>query len=208
MIPYHVRLILTKCLRLCWYVGDKYLRDFKSPSGVSFSKRVLEGILTLADFLVSEARAVESGNEQAKKEAKEQIPNDRVKDAPAVARELRWRVKQALGYGSDDEGASRPRGIVKRRRTEDEETGLFRNFKPRPWDAIVAKKTEAETSAAKMPATEGDGWTDGWTGDVVEGDGAGQVVRRRETVTKVRRTGEGRVERQRIERVVEEWKDV
>ncbi len=104
-------------------------KRFKAPAGVSFSPRVLEGILTLAEFLVGEARILESGSDQAKKETKEQVPVDRVKDAPAVARELRWRVKQALGYSSDDEGSGRRSGAgSKRRRIEDEEEpSVFRN---------------------------------------------------------------------------------
>ena len=46
---------------------------------------------------------MERGNDHAKREAREQVPNDRVKDAPALARELRWRVRLARGESSDDE---------------------------------------------------------------------------------------------------------
>lgn len=200
-----------RVVRLCWYVGDKYLRDFKAPAGVSFSPRVLEGILTLAEFLVAEARTLESGGDQAKKEAKEHIPADRVKDAPAVARELRWRVKQALGYSSEDEGSGSGRrsgaGSKRRRVEEEEEPSLFRNFKPRPWDAIVSKKEDAQTSDVKMPPVESgdDDWAQRWTGDEIGGEVDGKVSRRRELVTKVRRTGSEKIERQRIERLVEEW---
>ena len=171
----------------------------------------MEGILTLAEFLVGEARILESGSDQAKKETKEQVPVDRVKDAPAVARELRWRVKQALGYSSDDEGSGsgrRPGAGSKRRRIEDEEEpSVFRNFKPRPWDAIVSKTEDAQTSDVKMPPVEpgDDDWTQRWTGDEIGGETDGKVSRRRELVTKVRRTGREKIERQRIERTVEEW---
>ncbi|KAF8964078.1 JmjC domain-containing histone demethylation protein 1 [Flammula alnicola] len=208
--------------KLCWYVGDKYLRDIKSASGVSFSPRVLNGILTLSEFLVSEARILENGTDQAKKEAKEHIPTDRVKDAPAMARELRWRVKQALGYPSDDEGpvgtrkskdtTAAPIAGSKRRRLDDqEETPHFRNFKPKPWDAVVMTKDEEQSFTSKMPkpeAKEGEDWTKPWlavsdSSTSVEGAET-SVKSRREVVVKVRRTATG-VERQRIERTVEDW---
>lgn len=209
--------------RLCWYVGDKYLRDLKAPSGVSFSPRVLNGILTLSDFLVSEARTLETGTEQAKKEAKEQIPSDRVKDAPAMARELRWRAKQALGYSSDDEGAGGSKGPKsvtittpaagsKRRRIEDEdEVPRFRNFKPKPWDAILMTKDDEQTASIKMPNPENkdEDWTKAWVAGPEPATGAdavnGSVKSRREVMIKVRRTAGGKIERQRIERTVEEW---
>ncbi|KAF8197423.1 jumonji superfamily protein [Pholiota molesta] len=206
--------------KLCWYVGDKYLRDLKAPSGVSFSPRVLNGILTLSDFLVSEARILETGTDQAKKEAKEQIPSDRVKDAPAMARELRWRAKQALGYSSDDEGPSKGSKSVaittaagsKRRRMEDEdEVPRFRNFKPKPWDAVLMTKEDEQTASIRMPNPENkdEDWTKAWVAGPEPATGAdavdGSVKSRREVLIKVRRTAGGKIERQRIERTVEEW---
>lgn len=201
--------------KLCWYVGDKYLRDFKSAAGSSLPPRVLNGVLTLAEFLVSEARILEKGSEQAKKEAKEQIPTDRIKDAPAVARELRWRAKRALGYSSDDEGGRKGKysptpvaGSKRRRVDEEEETSQFKNFKPKPWDAAVTTKEDENVSTcrAAKPETEGD-WTGRWMAGT-EGEGTGEeeatVKKGREVVIKVRRTRTG-LERQRIERTVEEW---
>ena len=194
-------------------MGDKYLRDFKSVAATSLPHRVLNGVLTLAEFLVSEARILEKGSEQAKKEAKEQIPTDRIKDAPAVARELRWRAKRALGYSSDDEGKGKysptPVAGSKRRRMdeEEEETSQFKNFKPKPWDAVVTTKDDENVSTCRAgkPGTDGE-WTGRWmAGTEGEGSGAEATVKKgREVVVKVRRTRTG-VERQRIERTVEEW---
>ncbi|KAF8810703.1 jumonji superfamily protein [Phlegmacium glaucopus] len=204
--------------KLCWYVGDKYLRDFKSTSGASLPPRILSGILSLADFLVSEVRILESGTEQARKEVREQIPADRVKDASAVARELRWRAKLALGYSSDDEGSGGIRKAKKsvtppvgskRKRVEDQdEIAHFRNFKPKPWDAVVAvKKEENKTRVSKATRPgEGDEWISRWvTEEEMEGEDDEVTVEScREVVTKVRRTMKG-VERQRIERTIEDW---
>jgi len=196
--------------RLCWYVGDKYLRDLKTAaSKVTYSERVLNGILTLAEFLVSEARILEKGSEQAKKEAKESIPADRVKDGPAMARELRWRVRQAMGQDSEDEGGRRLNVVAgsKRRRVEEEEgSGKFRNFKPKMWDAVVAQKEEPRTEEVKVrrPTGEED-LRESWIAGEPEDEGeTGQVVTTVDKVVKVRRTGRG-IERHLISRQVEDW---
>ncbi|KAH9483854.1 JmjC domain-containing histone demethylation protein 1 [Psilocybe cubensis] len=184
--------------KLCWYVGDKYLRDLKSASGASYPPRVLDGMLRLAEFLVSEARVLETGSDAAKKEAKESIPADRVKDGPAVARELRWRVKQAMGYASDEEGSK-----TKRQRVG---SGHFRHFRPKIWD-LNASYEDGETEevvAAKRPES-GTGLEESWLGGVVAGEDKAVVRRRVERVSKVRRTGTG-LERHVIERRIEEWK--
>lgn len=198
-------------------MADKYLRDFKAPLGLDLPTRVLSGILALAEFLVSEARIMESGSEPARKEAKEQIPVDRIKDAPAAARELRWRVKQTLGYHSDDEGVSKPKNTIlagtKRRRVDDQEDAPhFRNFKPKPWDSVTTTTAEESQHVLKAPKPkeDDDDWTRSYVidGDLemddVEGEEA-QVNSRREVVIKVRRTAKG-LERQRIERTVEDWR--
>ena len=91
--------------RLCWYAGEKYLRDLKAKE--EFPPRVLDSVEVLAEFLVSEARTMERGTDQTKKEAKDQVPGDRIKDAGAMARELRWRVRLAGGYESDDDSRLR-----------------------------------------------------------------------------------------------------
>ena len=85
--------------RLCWYVGEKYLRDLRSRE--DFTPRVLESIEALSEFLVSEARAMERSPESVKRDIRDQVPGDKVKDAPALARELRWRVRLAEGYTRD-----------------------------------------------------------------------------------------------------------
>ncbi|KAG5635423.1 hypothetical protein H0H81_011313 [Sphagnurus paluster] len=197
-------------------VGDKVLRDLKSTIGATFSARVLESMSALADFLVSEARLLESGSEHAKKEAKEQMPSDRVKDGPAMARELRWRLRLAAGYSSEDEDSfSKPRKANgnKRKRvpstppTLEGSSGTFKNFVPKRWDSMVEKSTEMETTSERGRRPEdGNEWVDRWTSDIRDdGDGEpAQVKTRRHTCIKVRRTAEG-LERQRIERVVEEW---
>lgn len=198
--------------RLCWYVGDKYLKDLKSHS--ELSERVMEGILSLADFLVSEVRILERGSEQSKKEVKEQIPADRVKDAPALARELRWRARLALGHSSSDEQDNSTNG-VKRKRSASEAAvpSIFRNFRPKTWDDISEAIEVTDTKRLKCKAAKpdgGEGWAKTWLemgeADAEEGNAedAFAVKSRKERCIKVRRTNNG-VERQRIERTVESW---
>ena len=195
------------------------MRDLRSPTGETFPTRVLVSMLALAELLVSEARILERGSEQARKEVKEQIPSERIKDAPAMARELRWRLKSAAGYSSDDD---RPIAIRKgkegmngnkRRRIDsgssELDSGHFRNFMPKSWDRVVETMTEKETVKMSVRAPgDGDDWTEAWSGWDKDGDevdgGEAEVRRQRETVVKVRRTLKG-LERQRIERAVEEW---
>jgi hypothetical protein len=208
--------------RLCWYVADKYLRDIKAKE--EFSSRVFEGIEALACFLVSEVRTAEKGTDQAKKEAKEQIPADRVKDAAALARELRWRVRIAAGYGSDDEGLVRKDVKVvplvngaagtKRKRGQVEQgedrMAKFKNFKPRLWETVSEVASENDKRVVRASKPDRDQWTEHWVDwkdDATEGTGADEadVNRRRDVIVKVRRTATG-VERQRVERVIEEWR--
>jgi len=185
-------------------------------TGSDLPPRVLNGVLALAEFLVSEARTIESGTEAAKKEAREQIPADRVKDAPAWARELRWRVKQAMGYNSDDEGSgSKSKGSAalagaKRRRMDDQEDApQFRNFRPKSWDSITTAAAEDSQRVMKAlkPVEDDAEWMKPFILDDMkldEGEEA-TVSSRKEVVIKVRRTAQG-LERQRIDRTVEEWR--
>ncbi|KAF9567653.1 Clavaminate synthase-like protein [Agrocybe pediades] len=200
--------------KLCWYVGDKYLRDLKAAtSKTTYSPRELNGILTLAEFLVSEARVLEKGSDQAKKEVKDSIPGDRIKDGPAMARELRWRVRQAMGNDSDDESIRRPgasggtaTGNKRRRVGEEEGAGHFRNFKPKVWDAVVAHQEEPRTEEVKVrrPAA-GEDLRESWmAGEPEDESETGQVVTTVDKVVKVRRTARG-VERHLISRQVEDW---
>ncbi|KII88859.1 hypothetical protein PLICRDRAFT_40504 [Plicaturopsis crispa FD-325 SS-3] len=198
--------------KLCWYAGDKYLRDLKAKE--EFSPRVLESIELLANFLVSEARNIERGTEHAKKETKDQVPGDRVKDPAAVARELRWRARLAAGHDSDDESSgAQKEGLNgtahKRRRVDIEEhTAKFKNFVPKQWPRVAEREPQIETkiSRAQKPADEqmlDEHWLE-WKDAFDDGEEV-TVTRRRDVVVKVRRTGKGGVERQRVERVLEEW---
>ena len=216
-------------VRLCWYVADKYVRDLKATE--EFSPRVLESLEALCSYLVLEVRVMERGSEAAKRDAKEQVPTDRIKDAPAVARELRWRVRLAAGTTSDDEELGRPvkktlmngnanvNGGAKRKRSPIEmqggQTGTtpgrveFRNFQPKGWDIVEDLPKEEETQSVQALYPEGEGWQHQWIKweDGAFGRDAGQqasVERKREVTIKVRKS-DGRLERQRIERVFEKW---
>jgi len=203
-------------IRLCWYVGEKYLRDLKAKE--EFSPRILDSLEALAVFLVSEVRIMERGSENAKRDAREQVPTERVKDPAAMARELRWRARLAAGHASDDEGngaqrmtaATNGHGVngSKRKRLDSEERSVFRNFKPRAWENVKEDVTLNETRESKgVRPEEGEEWKEHWVKWRDDTDGGGEpadVNRRQHVVVKVRRTLTG-VERQRIERVVEEW---
>jgi hypothetical protein len=203
--------------RLCWYVGEKYLRDLKAKE--EFSPRVLDSIQALSEYLVSEVRVMERGTENAKREAREHVPTERVKDPAAVARELRWRVRIAAGHGSDDEGTGAQVATTNglgvngnKRKRLDSENGEdkpnFKNFKPRVWESVKENVTESETRELKGRRPEnGEEWKEHWIEwkDEVEDEGEPvDVNSRQHVVVKVRRTVNG-VERQRVERVVEEW---
>ncbi|KAG6878743.1 hypothetical protein C0993_008042 [Termitomyces sp. T159_Od127] len=195
---------------------DKVLRDLKSASGVSFSDRVLESMSQLADFLVSQVRIIERGNEAAKKEAREQIPTDRVKDAAAMARELRWRVRLAGGNTSEDEGSqssckTKTNGNKRKQPSYlspmDDTDETFKNFRPKLWDKVVETSTELETRSEKRRRPENEDWAEDWSKFDTEGVGEDKVEVRiqQHSIVKVRRTAIG-LERHRIERVVEDWK--
>lgn len=196
---------------------------------------------------------------QKRREAKEGVPGEKIKDPAAVARELRWRVRGALGVGSDDEGeganlnagtggsvtgkrkavngsgAAGARKKVKvaggangsgkereREGSEGSEAGrVFKNFRPKMWEGMREVKGDEERCVARgrrpPPISEtGVEWSDRWIADgdgdeemKVDGQEEGEeeeakVTKRRDVIVKVRRTEKG-LERQRIERVVEEW---
>jgi len=188
-----------------------------------FHPRVLESIDALAALLVSEVRTMERGTDQMKRDAKEQVPNERVKDAAAMARELRWRIRFAAGNPSDDEDSGRFQAKImangntadKRKRVEsddaDDKEPKFKNFKPRLWESVVERTVECEVRVLKAQKPDGrsedwkKSWID-WRDEVTEMDegDAADVKRQRDVVVKLRRTTNG-VERQRVERVVEEW---
>jgi hypothetical protein len=174
---------------------------------------VLDSIVALADFLVSEARIMERGSDQAKKDAKDALPTDRIKDAAAMARELRWRVKQAAGHGSEDEGYGNMDETKRKRLTSDSiDMTRFKNYRPRRWESIAGTSAESEKWVLKYrkPLDDEDNWHEelmNWRDELEEMDDGEEVevIRRRDVVVKVRRTTNG-LERQRVERVVEEWK--
>lgn len=215
--------------RLCWYVADKYLRDIRARE--EFSPRVLESLEALCSYLVSEVRIMERGSEAAKRDAREHVPTDRIKDAPSLARELRWRVRLAAGTTSDDEEHGRPvkkaltnggasvNGGVKRKRSPVEpqgtETGTtlgrveFKNFQPKGWDAVEDLPKEEETRSVQAVYPEEVGWQQRWIkwDDGALGGDAGRhasVGRKQEITIRVRRVAGG-LERQRIERTFEKW---
>ncbi|KAH9984732.1 jumonji protein [Russula compacta] len=208
--------------RLCWYVGEKYLRDLRSKE--DFTPRVLESIEALSDFLVSEVRAMERGTESVRRDVRDQVPNDKVKDAPAVARELRWRVRLAQGYTSDGDLSGRVRARdhmtkeVGRKRKRDPEysptaqgDSRFRNFQPKIWEALEEEQEEGVRHLTVQPVQDISSLIDGGTDwkeepimpQMVNGDKV-EVGRRRQVIVKTRRTVRG-FERQRVERVVETW---
>lgn len=194
----------------------------------------MESLEALANYLMSEARTTERGSDQAKKVAKEHVPGDRIKDPAALAREFRWRVRLACGYASDEEGHARRKakpvpsssvepvvngasnGSGSKRKREDAATEsvsgqaqpLFKNFKPKKWDIDeeAADPPEVLTAHGRKPDdnnTWSEQWRE-WNGERGDGSSEAKVRRRREVLVRVRRTGKG-LERQRIERVVEEW---
>ncbi|KAI0316779.1 JmjC domain-containing histone demethylation protein 1 [Amylostereum chailletii] len=200
--------------KLSWYVGEKFLRDLRAKE--EFSTRVLESVEALSCFLVSEARTLERGTEAGKREAKDQVPSDRVKDPSAVARELRWRVRLALGSDSDGEsieprrshGTDSDHGGLKRKRgAAGEPEHKFKNFQPVLWDGTVKSEENRTKQVRKSrPVEDDEGWRDAWLGvETEEPSGSEAVVHsKRRMVTRVRRTASG-LERQRMESVLERW---
>ncbi len=173
---------------------------------------------------MAESRTIERGADPAKRQAKEEIPSDRIKDAPALARELRWRVRHAAGYASDDDARShrKAKGAVngdgsangtgsKRKRTALDEDGLelFRNFKRASWDRVEERPTERESRVVKTrrPNTKSREWVREWVGEDVKEEEEGEEVhveRKRDVIVKVRKTAKG-LERHRVERVLDNW---
>jgi hypothetical protein len=163
-------------------------------------------------FLVSEARIMERGSEAAKKEARENVPGDKVKDPSILARELRWRVRNAAGVDSDAElggddasivpikrepGSSRE--TVKRRRRDDS-TPLFKNWQPPEWNHVEDSpvQTAHDTVKVENVANEDGGWMakEGLQGDVMRS-------KKVNGVTKVRKLDHGAIERYSVIRTVE-----
>jgi hypothetical protein len=189
---------------------------------------VLDSIEALSDFLVSEVRAMERGAESCRRDVRDQVPNDKVKDAPAVARELRWRARLAEGYSSDgdrcdragagEEHAAKHIGRKRGREGVHSPIGLasqgdsrFRNFQPKAWEALEEEHEEEVRHLTMQPVQDIGSFAGSWTdwkeeptsAQPVNGDRV-EVGRRRHVIVKMRRTDSG-FERQRVERVVETW---
>jgi len=202
--------------RLCWYVGDKYLRELKTSSCQSYPPRVKSSILALAEYLVSEVRMLEKGSEYSRKETRDQIPSERIKDAPAIARELLWRARLLLhGSASDEEAVNNDFSnfkVGKRKRSTEspgiDDNSSFKNFKPKKWDSSTEKVLEKELRTVRLSRPEEDEkWKERWSEwRTLEDEGDAQVAHVthfRDVLIRVRKTSRG-LERQRIERTIEE----
>ncbi|KEP53580.1 JmjC domain histone demethylation protein [Rhizoctonia solani 123E] len=209
--------------RICWYAADKYVRDLKAKEDLSL--RVLEGLASLTTFLVSEARAIERGGKDKEKEVKDQVPGDRVREPGSLARELRWRVRNARGLDSDGEGsgssapAPATNGVgtgTKRKRTEEpapkseeeksESPVVFRNFIPRKWTEV--RRDSAVTTCFVDPSSIHE--EEAMDKLVQEGTaGAAELQTKVDTIVKTRRfkdkdhDGKTVVERQTITRTLD-----
>jgi F-box/leucine-rich repeat protein 10/11 len=195
---------------LCWYVAERYCRDLKSKE--EFSPRVLKSLDALAGFLVMEARTLERGSEIAKKEARENVPADRVKDPSLLARELRWRVRSAAGVdsdaelGGDDDDAIVPikrdatRDTSRKRRRDDASGPLFKNWQRPEWNNIENTPLREMHDTLKVEDdAEGDmSW-------IAQAGVKGDVMRSSKSngVTKFRKLEHGAIERYSVVRTME-----
>ncbi|PVG02717.1 hypothetical protein CPB86DRAFT_750518 [Serendipita vermifera] len=196
--------------KLCWYAGEHYCRALKAKE--EFAPRILRSLDALAMYLVSEARIMERGSEAAKKEARENVPADKVKDPSILARELRWRVRNAAGVDSDAElggddasimpikrepGSSRE---TTKRRKRDDSTHLFKNWQPPEWSHIENSplQTSHDTVKVESVANEDGDWMsrEGLRGDVMRS-------KKVNGITKVRKLDHGAIERYSVIRTVE-----
>lgn len=213
------------------------MRDLKAHE--DFSQRILDSISVLADFLVCEARIIEARagqgapSDMARKESKDAVPADKVKDAPALARELRWRIRNALNVTSGDEGSSRrakswqvssnSTNGVKRKREEDDSTEfgetehgrpIFRNWRRGGWDKeeFLPKRLETVTARRKRPYDNLQAWMNDAAVNSDDLDTEEAIIDiSTEVIIKVRKVRQGNskediLERQRVERRVEVYR--
>ena len=98
--------------RLCWYVAERYCNELRQirayrPRAATVTSPphhvVLEGLIHLAQFLITQADIIENPDEEDKKRSfvNGKIPQEIVKDPSGLARELLWRVKRELGQGAN-----------------------------------------------------------------------------------------------------------
>jgi hypothetical protein len=193
-------------------VGERYCRDLKSKE--EFSPRVLKSLDALAGFLVSEARTLERGSEIAKKEARENVPADRVKDPSLLARELRWRVRNAAGVDSDTElggedddtivpikrDSTAARDAAKRRRRDETSGPLFKNWQRPEWSNV--ENTPLREKHDTLKVEEGAEGEMSW---IAQAGVKGDVMRSSKIngVTKFRKLEHGAIERYSVVRTME-----
>jgi F-box/leucine-rich repeat protein 10/11 len=165
----------------------------------------------LATFLVAEARIIERGPEVAKKEARENVPADRVKDPSLLARELRWRVRSAAGVDSDCELGDDGNGIISIKREnsfgvgrpgkkrKDDLAPMFKNWQPPEWSTVenVPPTVLHDTITVDQGGKEVD-WIarEGLSGDVMRNIKTNGIV-------KLRKLENGTIERYSVVRTVE-----
>lgn len=172
----------------------------------------MKSLDALAGFLVSEARIIERGSELAKKEARENVPGDRVKDPGLLARELRWRVRSAAGVDSDAELGDDGDGTVvkrdpaasrdgfKRRRRDEASEPLFRNWQPPEWINVEDMPMHVMHDTMKVEEM-----TEGGVNWMAQEGLKGDVMRTVKTngINKLRKLDNGSLERYSVVRTVE-----
>jgi hypothetical protein len=101
--------------RLCWYAAIDFCQQLKEStswrrrpehkSREETNSTVLQGFLVLARFLIREIKLMEDPavEEKKRKAIHSRIPTEMMHDPAALARELRWRCRRALGEDSEDE---------------------------------------------------------------------------------------------------------
>ncbi|KAK8854559.1 hypothetical protein IAR55_003298 [Kwoniella newhampshirensis] len=94
--------------RLCWYVADKYcsemrhLRSYRvrvpSHPPQPPHHHILRNLMSLAEFLISQTdiSTDDMAEDKRRKLIHDRIPGEVVRDAEALARELKWRVEREL----------------------------------------------------------------------------------------------------------------
>ena len=138
------------------------------------------------------------------------MPFDKIKDPASMARELRWRVRAAAGVDSGDELEDAGRGdamevepatpggpTAGRKRRRQDAKPIFRHWQPPEWDkveTVPTRETEAECSVEE----DAEGWMkrEGFQGQV-------RRTTRVNEVSKIRKLGNGTIERYRVVRTVE-----
>ena len=143
------------------------------------------------------------------------MPADRVKDPSLLARELRWRVRNAAGVDSDAElggdddstivpikrdPAAAARDTTRKRRRDDASGPLFKNWQRPEWSSVENSPLRETHDTLKIE--EGAQGEEDWISRAgVKGD----VMRSSKSngVTKFRKLDHGAIERYSITRTME-----